>query len=180
MPTILGQLPVNCAVPIIVVQHVAPAFADHFCAWIAESTHLPLQEARAGEELAAGTIYMILRGPSLELDTRYASCLVAKNADARKQGPAVDALFFSAARVFGPNAFAALLSGMGDDGARGLKAIADAGGHTVVQSEESAVYKGMPHAATSLTQAHEVLSRDAIALALASATRGKPRLPWVR
>lgn len=163
-----------CNLPIVIVQHIAPAFAGHFRDWLSASTVLPVQEAGDGQELVSGTVYLVLRGPSLELKARRAPRLHAVAGDDGARGPSVDALFHSAARIFGRNVLGILLSGMGDDGARGLKAISDAGGRTIVQDEASAMYNGMPSAAIRLTRAHEILSGDAIALALAGAATGRP------
>ncbi len=166
LPELLSRLPHECAVPIIIVQHMTPAFADHFCAWLARQTSLPVQEAHAHEELSAGTIYCVLRGRSLVFSLERPPVLV--NGQREDNQPSVDAMFASAAKVFGRQALAMLLSGMGSDGARGLKAIADAGGRTIVQNPQSAMISGMPGAAIRMAETHEILSSEAMALALAA------------
>jgi two-component system chemotaxis response regulator CheB len=177
LPELLARLPRDCAVPIIIVQHMTPAFAEHFCGWLSRQTALPVQEARAYEELSAGTVYLVLRGRSLVFSPARPPLLV--NGQHEDNEPSVDALFMSAAKVFGRQSLAMLLSGMGHDGARGLKAIADAGGRTIVQSPQSAMIDGMPGEAIRLAESHEILTTDAMALALAAATVGHPRLPWI-
>jgi len=90
------------------------------------------------------------------------------NDDVRVNGhrPSVEVLFRSVAEEFGSHAIAALMTGMGDDGAEGLGAVKNAGGMTIAQSEESCVVFGMPKAAIERGYAMRVIALDAIASTL--------------
>jgi two-component system, chemotaxis family, protein-glutamate methylesterase/glutaminase len=93
-------------------------------------------------------------------------CRVTREAPVNRHRPSVDVLFRSAAQAAGRNACGIIMTGMGDDGARGLLEMLDAGAHTVAQDEESCVVYGMPKEAVKLGAAREVLPLTRIAGAI--------------
>lgn len=142
---ILAALPVPFSLPVLIVQHIEEAHSRAFAQWLAQSGH----EVRVVEQslpLAPGAIYVACGGTHLTVDR--AGRAVAKPGPPRNyQRPSVDELFESLARERPLDTFAALLTGMGEDGARGLHALAKAGATTVIQSLDSCVIPGMPSAA---------------------------------
>lgn len=148
--------------PILVVQHMTPGFTAGMVTWLAESSGLRVRIAEPGDEPRPGVVYiapddlhLILSGDRLDL-----------HAGPRVSGhrPSVDALFCSIADAgAAPATLAALLTGMGSDGAAGLARIRSAGGWTLAQDSASSVVHGMPKAAVALGGASEVLSLAAIA-----------------
>ena len=141
---LLGALPRPLNAPIVVVQHMEAAHTRSFAEWLGATGHrVVLVEQPTRPE--AGVVYVAAGHAHLELDTT--GMLVPKFGTPRNfQLPSVDELFESLARVCPRQTFAALLTGMGEDGAKGLRQLANAGATTVVQSLTSCVVPGMPAA----------------------------------
>lgn len=156
--TALGR---DFPLPIAVVQHMTPGFMDGFAEWLGNVT--PFRASVVNEAtallpqnvyLAASNRHLILNGSSAAPDD---------SAPMGSHRPSADVLFTSAARFCGPSAIGVLLTGMGDDGAAGLNALKNAGGHTIAEDESTAVVYGMPAAAVRLGAARESLPLNAIA-----------------
>ena len=160
---VLPQLPANMP-PVVLVQHMPKGFTAPFAERLDKASSLSVSEARDGEPLLSGHAYVAPADRHL-IVSRSESGFVARLTDAPKvryQRPSVDVLFDSVAQAAGKGAVAALLTGMGDDGARGLLAIRRAGGRTIAQDEDSCVVYGMPRAAVALGAAEFVLPLDEI------------------
>jgi two-component system chemotaxis response regulator CheB len=142
---LLRALPARPRAPIVVVQHMAEVFGEGFVRWLSSCVPCPVEEARPGERLRAGRVYVAARGPHVTF--AGGPTLQMSWAPAGPHRPAIDELFRSAADVYGTRAMGVLLTGMGDDGAAGLGAIAAAGGLTAAQDEASCTVFGMPRAA---------------------------------
>lgn len=154
--------------PVLVVQHMPPGFTRQFAERLDTLSELNVVEAGNGDLLAPGTLYIAPGGRHLEVERRGAS-LYTRLTDAERvhfQRPAVDVLFDSVARALGRNVAAAVLTGMGRDGAEGLLALRKAGARTIAQDEASSVVWGMPKAAVDVGAAAEVLPLDRIAARL--------------
>lgn len=151
--------------PILIVQHMPPNFTKQFAQRLNGLSSLDIKEAENGEILADGTVYVAPGGLHLTLERRGATLYTKLTTSERVQfqRPSVDVLFRSAAEVAGRNVVAALLTGMGKDGAEGLLSLFRAGAFTIAQDEASSVVWGMPRAAIELGAASEVLSLDRIA-----------------
>ena len=162
---ILGLLPADFPLPIVCVQHISLGFLDGMLAWLRGQCALPVELAGPGTAPRPGQVYFAPEGRHLILATgkRFAS---APGAPGDLHCPGVDRLLTSVAACCGAAAVGVLLSGMGRDGAAGLKAMRVAGATTIVQDESSSVVFGMPAAAIALDAAQYVLSTDAIASAL--------------
>lgn len=173
--TLLSALPSTCP-PTFVVQHMRPGFVESFVAGLNRVCPAQVQQAEDRQIARPGEIYVAPAGDRHLTLAPHAGITMRLEPTAPVQGhrPSVDRLFLSAARLrFAPAA--ALLTGMGRDGAEGLLSIRRAGGHTIAQDEASSVVYGMPRAARELDAAHEILPIDAIAPALLRAIgQGQP------
>lgn len=167
--TLLGSLGPNFAAPIVVAQHMAETFAQGFVHWLGGQLALKVVEATPGTRVRHGTVYVAVRGPHLGIAAD--GTLQALTGVSSPHRPCIDALFADAARNLGPRALGVLCTGMGEDGALGLGAIAAAGGLTIAQDEESSVVFGMPRAAIERGSARLVLNIDGIARAIRDACR---------
>jgi two-component system chemotaxis response regulator CheB len=171
---VLGALPAGFAAPVTVVQHMGQPFLGGFAHWLGTVSSLPVALAADGQPARAGSVYVAPGGRHLTVIGGFLH--VAEGAPAHGQCPSGDVLFESLARGDGPRSVGVLLTGMGEDGARGLLALRHAGGYTIAEDRSSAVIWGMPGAAVGLGAAIEVLPVDAIAPrlgALVSAARGE-------
>jgi two-component system chemotaxis response regulator CheB len=150
--TILTALDPALAPPILVVQHMAREFVPGFVAWLRDTLPLPVELAREGALVEAGHVYVAPGDRHLQID---AAGILHEDAGPalHHQRPAVDVLFRSVAEQHGPRALGVLLTGMGEDGARGLLALREAGAFTIAQDEASSVVFGMPAAASALEAA---------------------------
>lgn len=132
--------------PIIIAQHIIPGFEEGLANWLRETGHV-VKVTRGGELPLPGEVYVARADRNLVFEGRQLRLIdPTPNAIA----PSIDALFSTAAPVFGPRATAFLLTGMGVDGAKGLFALNQAGAYTVTQTGSTCVVDGMPAAARAL------------------------------
>lgn len=158
---ILSGLPPDFGASLVVVQHMAEGFTENFVHWLNQSSRLPVRLAASGMALVPGEVYVAPDGCHLQVGRDERIVLSGAPPD-RGLRPSVDALFRSVAQGFGPRAVGVLLSGMGSDGAEGLKLMKEQGGITVAQNRESCVLYGMPQRAIELAAASYVLSPEGI------------------
>jgi two-component system chemotaxis response regulator CheB len=155
---VLQDLGGECPVPVLVVQHMPQGFTRAFADRL--NAHLPLEvrEAEDGMVLAAGRVYIAPGGRHLRMSWESArvTCSLSLKPDNVAHRPAVDELFLSALPA-APRAAVALLTGMGKDGAEGMRQLAERGAFTVAQDESTSVVYGMPGAAVNLQAVREVL-----------------------
>lgn len=159
--------------PILIVQHMPPNFTRQFAERLDGLAELSVKEAEEGEMLIEGTVYVARGGLHLRVERRGSS-LYARLSDSERvhfQKPSADVLFSSAAECAGRNVIAALLTGMGRDGAEGLLGLKRAGAWTIAQDEKSSVVWGMPRAAIDLGAASEVLALDEMPKRLVNLSR---------
>jgi two-component system chemotaxis response regulator CheB len=146
---IFGAFPEAPPSALLVAQHMPPGFTQGFAQRIDRFTPLRAREARGGETPLPGTVLVAPGGSHLELE-RQGTRIVTRlfpGGPADKYVPSVDRLFESAAKHFAADVLAVVLTGMGDDGSRGVAAVKDAGGGVIAESEASAVIFGMPQQA---------------------------------
>ncbi len=158
---VLGALPTDFPLPVLVVQHMGAAFMDGFAAWLDSVVPLPVSVAREGERAEAGRVYVAPGDRHLELGAAR-TLRVLDSAPVSGQRPAATVLFRSIARQCGAAGIGVLLTGMGEDGALGLLDMQRAGAATVAEHESSAVVYGMPAAAVRLGAARFVLPLDRV------------------
>ncbi|MEE8524845.1 MAG: chemotaxis-specific protein-glutamate methyltransferase CheB [Thermoanaerobaculia bacterium] len=155
---ILERMGAAMPVPVLVVQHMPVGFTSAFAERL--NAYLPLQvrEARTSERLLPDTVYIASAGSHLQVRSQNGALYaeVGPRREKMMHVPSIDVLFESAAEVVGGRTIAALLTGMGRDGARGLAALKSKGAHTLVQDEASCVVYGMPRAAMNLDAVVEV------------------------
>lgn len=155
---ILEAIGDDLPVPIVIVQHMPVGFTFAFAERLNAYLPVEVRETHAGETLLPSHVYIAPAGQHLRL-RRHGRDLVAElndYPDGLMHVPSVDVLFESAAQVVGRRTIAALLTGMGRDGAAGLSALKLRGAYTLCQSEESCVVFGMPRAALALDAANEI------------------------
>ena len=165
---LLAQLPPDFPGAIVVVQHMPEGFTEMFARRLDEVCSLRVKEAQSGDLLQAGRVLICPGSRHIKVKRMAMGDVVVLNDDARVNGhrPSVDVLFASVAEEFGSHAVAALMTGMGDDGAEGLGAVKKAGGTTIAQSEESCVVFGMPKAAIERGYAMRVIALDVLSATL--------------
>ena len=159
---VIGGLPKGFPLPILVVQHMGPAFMEGFAAWLNGVVALPVGIARDGERAEPGRVYVAPGDRHLELGTG-GTLRIVDAAPVAGQRPAATVLFASVARHAGPRGIGVLLTGMGEDDASGLLDMRRAGAVTVAEHESTAVVFGMPAAAIRLSAATNVLPLDRVA-----------------
>jgi len=150
---------------ILIAQHMPPGFTRTFAARLNDLCKVRVSEAQDGERVLPGHAYIAPGGRHLRL-ARSGANYIARLDDSRpvnRHRPSVDVLFRSAAELAGPNAIGIMLTGMGKDGAVGMRAMRDAGAYTIAQDEASCVVFGMPKEAIAEGAVIEVLPLDDIA-----------------
>lgn len=164
---VLRMIPRGFPAPIAYCQHISEGFTEGLAHWLAMETALRVTEAEDSVVMEPGTVYIAPSGSHLlvrpegrlELDSGPAL---------RGFRPSCDMLLTSAGEAFGSRCIGVILTGMGRDGARGLKEIRERGGRTIAQDEATSVVWGMPREAVQLGAAQEVLPLDRIGPTLLS------------
>lgn len=164
MTTVVGGLPGDLPVPVLVVLHLSPDHPSHLGHILSRAGPLPAAPANDGEALEAGRIYVAPPDCHLMLEEGEARLYGGPRENGHR--PAVDPLFRSAAAVFGPRVVAVVLSGARDDGTAGLAAIKRAGGLALVQDPEDAAVATMPRSAIAQVEVDQVLPVAEIARAI--------------
>lgn len=156
---VLGALPAELPVPVLVVQHMPPVFTTMLAERLDRVSLLRVREAREGDVPAAGEVLVAPGGLHLAVRRTAGVVRVALD-DGPPENfcrPAVDVLFRSAAQVYGARAAALVLTGMGHDGLEGCRSLAAQGARILAQDEASSTVWGMPGSVVGAGLAHEVL-----------------------
>jgi two-component system chemotaxis response regulator CheB len=165
LQTLFMGLPKDFPLPIVCVQHISQGFLQGLLDWLSETCDVSIEIAQAGKRPQPGKIYFPPERQHLTINER-GRFVHSQALPEDTHCPSVTNLFSSVAQFYGRKAIGVLLSGMGHDGADGMKAIADAGGFTIAQDEETSVVFGMPKVAIELGAASQVLPIAAIAPAI--------------
>ena len=167
---LFGRLPANYPHAILVAQHMPESFTRTFAERLDRRSPVAVSEAKDGDPLDAGTAYVCPGRQCLEVESTSRGMRVRLRAPEPEDRyvPSADAMLKSVARVAGSRSVAVVLTGMGDDGARGAKSIIDAGGTVVVESEATAVVYGMPGAVVRSKLASKTLPLPELAAWLAA------------
>ena len=171
---LLPKLAANLSVPILIVQHMPPLFTKLLAERLSAQSSVPVQEAVEGQEVKPGHVYIAPGGLHMEVKRVLGRTILTLHEGPSENScrPAVDVLFRSVAKVYGPDALGVILTGMGQDGLIGCQHIKEAGGSIVAQQKEGCAVWGMPGAVVDAGLTSSVLSLDAIASEIAA--RGAP------
>ncbi|MFX0021741.1 MAG: chemotaxis protein CheB [Candidatus Hermodarchaeota archaeon] len=157
--TILSDIPQNFPAPVLVVQHLNHLFMRQFATSLKNICKATVKIGMNNEEIKAGTIYLSPGDKHMQVIVKDDKpCIRTYEGEpVNFCRPSVDVLFYSTARVYKEKALGILLTGMGADGASGLKAIKQEGGRTIAESEETSILYGMPKAAAETGAADLIL-----------------------
>lgn len=159
---ILEGLPRNFSSPVVLIQHIDAQFAPSMAAWLNEKSHLPVRIANQGERPLPGTVLMA--GTNNHLALVDSNTLGYVNEPRQlSYRPSVDVFFDSVIRHWQGTSAGVLLSGMGRDGAQGLRRMRDAGAFTIAQDHDTCAVYGMPKVAAELGAAKKILPIHEIA-----------------
>ncbi len=172
---VLAHLPADFPAPVVIVQHVDSHFAEGLANWLNDQSPLHVRLAREGDRLQAGTVLLAGQDNHLVFASPTRLVYTRQPADCPYR-PSIDLFFQSAERHWPGDVIGVLLTGMGRDGAEGLRALHSKGYHTIAQDQPSSAVYGMPGAAVELRAATEILSLDKIGPRLTSivAQKAKP------
>jgi two-component system chemotaxis response regulator CheB len=162
--------------PMAIVQHMPPHFTRAFADRLNSLCHLEVQEASDGQRLVPGLVVIAPGGLHLLLqhDAQGFFVQVKDGPPVNRHKPSVDVLFRSATHsAASKSALAIIMTGMGDDGAKGLAELRAAGVRTIAQNETTCVVYGKPKAAVELGAAERVLPLEAIPQAIVAHTEGE-------
>ena len=141
LTSFISHLPDNFTIPIVVAQHLAPTRASHLEEILAQQTTLSVKTIVDETLVEPGHIYVVPPDHDVEVSDSVATTRLQVN---RGPKPSIDRLFSSAAQLYGDRLIAIVLSGLGSDGARGVRAVKKAGGTVIVQDPQSAGFASMP------------------------------------
>lgn len=158
---------------IAITQHIPPVFSRSFAERMNQVSPLTVCEATDGQQILPGHAYIAPGDQHLEVirDGAKYRCRLRDTDPVNRHKPAVDVLFDSVAKNVGKNAIGVVLTGMGKDGAKGLKRMKDAGARTIVQDEKTSVIWGMPGSAVEAGGADSILPLENIAAKLLELAR---------
>ncbi len=167
---VLSALPAVCP-GLVIVQHMPPQFTAAFARRLDGVCQINVKEARNGDRVTPGSALIAPGGKHMLVQRSGAQYHVEirEGPPVSRHCPSVDVLFRSAARAAGRNALGIIMTGMGDDGARGLKEMRDAGASTIAQDEASCVVFGMPKEAIRFGAAERVLPLEDVSRAILKA-----------
>ena len=166
---------VGLPVCVLVAQHMPARFTEAFAHRLNQALSLRVTEAKSGDPIEPGRVYIAPGGEQLELAQKGSllQLAVKRPAPSDRHAPSVDRLFLSLAQHVGPKARAVVLTGMGDDGAKGVAALGKEGAEVWAEAESTAVVFGMPQAAIATGQVKRVLPLDELGPALSASLRSR-------
>lgn len=161
---VLIGLPTNMP-PIVVTQHIPASFSERFANRLNTVCDLTVKEAQDGDVLETGHVYIAPGDQHLKIRKQglRMMCRLDDSGPVNRHQPSVEVLFNSLMEIAPANVTALMLTGMGEDGAKAMKSLADAGAHTIVQDEASSLVWGMPGAAVKYGAAKDVVALQNIA-----------------
>lgn len=170
---IISRLPANLP-GILIVLHMPAGFTASYAESLNTISPLRIKEATDRESLVPGSVFIAAGGKHMVLEKGSGGFTVRtdNSEPVNRHRPSVDKLFFSVAQNASPNSLGIILTGMGDDGARGLKEMHDKGSPTIAQNEQSSIVFGMPRQAIELGAVDRILSLEDISSAIVGFVNG--------
>lgn len=162
LEVLLKGLPADFPAAVVLVQHVDEVFAAGMADWLGSAAHMPVRLAVAGETPQAGTVLLAGTNHHLRL-LKDGSLSYTVEPSGHIYRPSIDVFFESVAQYWQGDAVGVLLTGMGRDGAAGLKLLRERGFHTIAQDQQTSAVYGMPKAAAEIDAAVEICPLDVIA-----------------
>ena len=161
---ILPQLPEDFPAALVIVQHMPEGFTTAFANRLNTECRIRVREAHGGDRLLPGTALIAPGNKHLRVtkDGRAGLAVLSQGPSVSGHRPSADVLFDSVAQEYGSESIGLIMTGMGEDGARGLGRIQSMGGYTLAQDEESCVVFGMPKTAIDMRHADEVVTLEDI------------------
>jgi two-component system, chemotaxis family, protein-glutamate methylesterase/glutaminase len=172
LTTVFECLPRDFPAPILVVQHMPPGFVDGLARRLSRIGNVICSEAKTGDRMVPGRAIMAPAGLHMRV-ARDGTLSFDDTEIVNGVRPSADVLFRSAAEAFGSRCVAAVLTGMGRDGAEGALAVKRAGGTVFAEAEQTCTIYGMPKATAELGAADAQVPIDQMAVALTAALSGK-------
>ncbi len=174
LEAVLTRLPAT-SIGIVIVQHMPEKFTAMFADRLDQLCQIEVREAKNGDRVIPGRALIAPGGRHMMLKRNGAQYAVevVDGPHVNRHKPSVDVLFRSVAKFAGANALGIIMTGMGDDGARGMKEMHDAGARTIAQDEASCVVFGMPKEAIKLGAADQTLALEQIAAAIGDYGKGR-------
>ncbi|WP_353683456.1 chemotaxis response regulator protein-glutamate methylesterase [Thermodesulfovibrio sp. 3907-1M] len=162
---IIPKLPKDFPVPVVIAQHMPPNFTKPFAERLDQLSQLSVKEAEEGEPIKPGIVYIAPGRGHMRLKRRGIETFVSISEDKEEfiYRPSVDVLMLSVAECFPGRSLGVILTGMGNDGAKGCKKIKETGGRVFAQNEETCVVYGMPKAVVEAGIADKVVSLEEMA-----------------
>ena len=166
LAAVLDGLPKNFRAALVIIQHIDEMFVSGMAQWLNQYSAIPVRLAREGDRLEAGVVLLANAGEHLVLKN---SNQLGYTSEPRQNiyKPSIDVFFKSVGKHAGANVVGVILTGMGADGAHGLKALRDKGYYTIVQDQATSAVYGMPKAAVTLGAVVDILPIQDIAPKLA-------------
>jgi two-component system, chemotaxis family, protein-glutamate methylesterase/glutaminase len=161
LSVILPALPAGFRLPLIVVVHVPPDKRSMLAELFQAKCRIPVREAEDKEPINPGTVYFAPSDYHLLVETGK-SLSLSSDEPVLFSRPSIDVLFESAADAYGSALIAIILTGANQDGAKGMRAVSEAGGVALVQNPDGAFASAMPEAAIEICPGARVMSLDAI------------------
>jgi two-component system chemotaxis response regulator CheB len=162
---VLAELPSDFAPAVVVVQHMAEGFIEGLANWLDNTCALPVSVGANGRRLVAGTVTIAPSGLNLVVHDEL-RVTTHEPPPSQHHVPGIDVTMSSVADCVGPAAVAVLLTGMGRDGAAGMKRLRDIGAFTIAQDEQTSAVYGMPAAAVAVGAADVQLPLESIGPAI--------------
>ncbi len=174
---ILPRLPADLGAAIVVVQHMPEGFTGSLAERLDRRSTIHVREAADGVELRPGVAYIAPAGMEFSVNAREIGlwARVRPPSGGHRHDPSADGVLLSVTEAAGPRAIGVILTGMGEDGAEGLRALRQAGGRTIAESRNTTVIDGMPRAARPA--AEFVVPLDSIAQLLVDLCAGRVLVP---
>jgi len=166
LQNIMPRFPKNFPVPILIVQHMPPAFTGPFAERLNQLSEIDIKEAEEGEPIQKGVAFVAPGRGHMSIARKKVTetvISISENKEDYIYKPSVDVLMLSAVESHSGQLLGVILTGLGNDGEKGMKAIKDSGGRTIAESEESCIVYGMPKSVINAGLADKIVPLEEVA-----------------